>query len=304
MIQFLRKCFDGGSEINLFVQNNEPATFNGVWIKSNSLEYEKIIETDNITQANSINFITGTDYQTTMYSGEGENLTYCFKEILLTDNNNDVDYETPIYYGNGQEWIDITPIETPYIQLEYIQSSCTQYIDTGFKPYPNAKTFVAEAEMAIISNSNNNDYSIIGTGNHYMGWKISANRVVFAPNATLAQTNIAIDYNNKHSFYINCLTGKYGYDNNQYSFTTGSIDTSRNATWKLFGWGDTQLFACKIYKCKIYNGYEQDGTTPHLVCDLIPVKRKRDNVVCMYDLVTKTFFENQGTGNFIAGNEL
>ena len=44
--------------------------------------------------------------------------------------------------------------------------------------------------------------------------------------------------------------------------------------------------------------YLADGT---LVMNLIPVKRKFDNVVGMYDTVSQTFFTNQGTGDLIAG---
>lgn len=53
----------------------------------------------------------------------------------------------------------------------------------------------------------------------------------------------------------------------------------------------------KIYYCKIYDNNE-------LVRDLVPGIRKSDNVICMYDKVTGTFFENAGTGEFIAGPEI
>ena len=52
----------------------------------------------------------------------------------------------------------------------------------------------------------------------------------------------------------------------------------------------------KIYYLKMYESNS-------LVLDLIPVKDKND-VVCMYDKVSDTFFYNQGTGNFIAGPEV
>ena len=43
--------------------------------------------------------------------------------------------------------------------------------------------------------------------------------------------------------------------------------------------------------------YENDV----LVRDFIPVKRKLDDEICMYDKVTKTFFTNGGSGTFKAG---
>ena len=39
------------------------------------------------------------------------------------------------------------------------------------------------------------------------------------------------------------------------------------------------------------------------IMDLIPVKDS-NNIVCLYDKVSKTFFYNQGTGNFTAGREI
>ena len=49
----------------------------------------------------------------------------------------------------------------------------------------------------------------------------------------------------------------------------------------------------KFYYCKIW---ENDI----LIRDFIPVKDTND-VVCLYDKVTKTYFYNQGSGSFIAG---
>ena len=36
----------------------------------------------------------------------------------------------------------------------------------------------------------------------------------------------------------------------------------------------------------------------------MPVKRNRDNVLGLYDLVTHKFYTNTGTGSFVAGTEL
>lgn len=63
-------------------------------------------------------------------------------------------------------------------------------------------------------------------------------------------------------------------------------------------WGNTYndtLSTAKIYSFKIYQSDE-------LVLDLIPVL-DQDNVPCMYDKVSDTFFYNQGTGEFSYGIE-
>jgi hypothetical protein len=53
-----------------------------------------------------------------------------------------------------------------------------------------------------------------------------------------------------------------------------------------------------IYARLYYTKMWKNGT---LVRYLIPAKRNSDNVVGMYDTVSKTFFTNAGSGAFIAG---
>ena len=49
-----------------------------------------------------------------------------------------------------------------------------------------------------------------------------------------------------------------------------------------------------LYSCKIYD----DGV---LVRDFIPCSRKSDGLIGLYDTVTKEFYTNAGTGEFIGG---
>lgn len=44
--------------------------------------------------------------------------------------------------------------------------------------------------------------------------------------------------------------------------------------------------------------------TNQYIRNFIPCYRKSDNVIGMYDLITKTFYENAGTGTFIKGNDI
>ena len=58
--------------------------------------------------------------------------------------------------------------------------------------------------------------------------------------------------------------------------------------------GDHFYAYCKLYSCRII----KDGA---VVRNFVPCIRKSDGKVGLYDLVTDTFFVNQGTGEFIAG---
>lgn len=77
----------------------------------------------------------------------------------------------------------------------------------------------------------------------------------------------------------------------------GTFAYSNNTVW-LFGKknaGDTAIDVkggCKIYCCRIY---ENDS----VIRDFIPCVRKSDSKPGMYDTVTKQFFTNTGSGEFI-----
>lgn len=98
--------------------------------------------------------------------------------------------------------------------------------------------------------------------------------------------------NNKYELYINDVKEKevaiqdFSYTANLYLFgfyMNGSV-TTRGAKFR-------------FYKCKIYDD-------DILIRDFIPVKRKVDNVIGMYDLVEGKFYGNNGTGTFPATKEL
>ena len=57
----------------------------------------------------------------------------------------------------------------------------------------------------------------------------------------------------------------------------------------------------KIYRITL--NARIDNNLQMKIMDLIPVKRKSDNKICMYDKISENFILNAGTGEFIAGPE-
>ena len=53
---------------------------------------------------------------------------------------------------------------------------------------------------------------------------------------------------------------------------------------------------------RVYSAYVKKNNT--YVKNVIPCRRKSDNVIGMYDTVTNTFYTNQGRGTFIAGPDV
>lgn len=197
--------------------------------------------------------------------------------------------------------------KSDYVELEYIESTGSQYIDTGVKA--TGKTTV-DIDFVYIPSGNNiamyrmflglresnfnflfciNENSIFGGD-----YKIQSNLNI--PNKTFDFTernNLKTKINNnKYELYINDIKEK--------EVAIQDFSSTINMYMFAFNWdgeATTRAAKFKFYKCKIYDN-------DLLIRDFIPVKRKVDNVIGMYDLVEGKFYENNGTGNFVSGKEL
>ena len=187
-----------------------------------------------------------------------------------------------------------------YTQLEYIESTGTQYIDTGIV-FSNGFRLVTD----YIQPTN-----ISGRVNDYAGAY------------DLDKQNIFRIYQDKWYICVGKNSNSYGSvtSNIRYSIDVSNINQKANltvngtvlandvsisgyypnATTWLFALhridGSTSYQNCsgKFGRIKLY------GATNTLVRDFIPAK-DNNNVVCLYDTISKTFFYNQGTGDFIGG---
>ena len=192
--------------------------------------------------------------------------------------------------------------------LEYLESTGTQYIDTGIKPNNNSR-------MVINFYADLNDKPVIAqVQTVYNGTNVSLGVAETSGNAQTAM----LCYNGSTSNDINYArilktdisgagTGKYTVDINKQNVTVTSSDgstfsksfnlneyTSNLSLW-LFAKNHPDTLAygkCKIYSCKLYDN-------DSLVRDYIPAL-DCDNIPCMYDKVEGKCYYNQGTGEFVA----
>lgn len=106
------------TNIKIIIQEDEPdetIPYEGIWIKSADFTYDNVymINSRDDVQASSVNIVRDTrrnKYSTVLIdsnvvNGYKEN----FYEILITDENNNILWNIPIYYGNDIMWVDITP---------------------------------------------------------------------------------------------------------------------------------------------------------------------------------------------------
>ena len=198
---------------------------------------------------------------------------------------------------------DTLPSE--YQAVEYIESTGTQYIDTGFKHNNNTTievdtiyspengiASVIFGAREVISNLNKNAFF---TG------KASASGFSYAS----VYNNSAIATEKTEDFYAN--RRKYKLDKNISYIDDNVVATFTNETFvssyndyifALNSMNTAILFSkMKLYGCKIYNNNI-------LVRNFIPCYRKSDNVIGLYDLVNNVFYTNQGTGTFAKGNNV
>ena len=187
------------------------------------------------------------------------------------------------------------PLE--YTLLEYIESTRTQYIDTGI--IQDTLEFLVDMD---ISFSDVNTRPGFGVSRNSPMYFCRASDGRFEQNQAYTTVVSGLDKR------ANLQWGKNPSDNRmklsvvvddqQESLISSMYGVITNQNFIIFGnniEGEASIILNgKIYFCKIYK-------ENLLVFDGIPVKRKSDNVLGMYDLVTNTFFTNAGTGDFIAG---
>lgn len=180
-----------------------------------------------------------------------------------------------------------------YTQVEYIESTGTQYIDTGFKPNNNTRC-VMDA------------YTECGTGNSgvwFFGGRTASSSGAFGVStwtatfgSTLVSSGSGIALNAVRAV-VELDKGVVKQDGTTLNTLTSDSFTSEQ-NMLLHGLNDGGTADCtpmRSYSCKIYD----NGT---LIRDYIPCKNA-SGTVGLYDAVNGAFYRNAGTGTFTAGAE-
>lgn len=182
-------------------------------------------------------------------------------------------------------------IPTSYTPVEYIESSGTQYIDTGIIISKNNKMVIdtqfTRTDVFQINGTTEATRNDIGinNGNFFFG--------VSSTSMTTTQTADT----NRHTFFIDCPNGSYGLDGNTLATVTPYTGADGTRNILLFArWATNKEAYCyeKMYSTKIY-------VSDVLVRDFVPALDS-NNVACLYEKVEGKFYYNAGTGNFTAGS--
>lgn len=185
-------------------------------------------------------------------------------------------------------------LPSEYQEVEYIESSGSQWIDTGVILTLENTNIRCDADVIVSTTAL--DKTIFGTnggGNTYYHLTPYDYQWYYGTNGSeghsgsysnIIGTEYIISFNNNGKIIIN---GEIIVEN--------KIFTAKNKSITI----NTRMNGTSIWKFKYFKIYDDSS----IIRNFIPCYRKSDSKPGMYDLVTNTFYVNQGTGaDFTVGN--
>ena len=172
-----------------------------------------------------------------------------------------------------------------YQGVEYIESTGTQYINTGVS-YDANNVYICKFLINNLQYPQSNYSGIMGQDG-----KIQIAYGVSGVWQTGTGTGGSVSINTVYVGRVDCTTQKLYIDD----VYVASRSSQRDVTTKIgiLGYDSYRSYA-RVYSAQIYN-------SNILVRNFIPCYRKSDNVIGLYDTVGKQFYTNAGTGTFTKG---
>lgn len=188
-----------------------------------------------------------------------------------------------------------------YTKLDYIESSGTQYINTGFKPKGSSKVNI-EFKMV---NQSSAQQAIFGARpgtsacfTVFTGSSVSSLQVDYNVQQSLADVGTPISGLNLNTKTTLSVSSTLAVNGETIKTVSAATFTS---TYNLYLFANNNVGAVQLpsamilYSCKIYD----NGT---LVRDFIPCKNA-NGTLGLWDNVNSVFYANAGTGTFSTGTK-
>lgn len=197
----------------------------------------------------------------------------------------------------GYERLKIERAVTPssrlpegYAEVQYIQSTGAQYVDTGFKPNQDSRVLIK------LSTSETGSHTVFGAD---LGWADDGFALGVGFTHYGKETGTISGLNNGSPHEVD-------FNKNIISMDGKPVLTMGNSTFSVphnlallannRAGGIQEKTTMVLYYCRIY-----DGNT--IIRDFIPCKNAA-GAVGLYDLIGQKFYGNAGTGSFTAGPEV
>lgn len=192
-----------------------------------------------------------------------------------------------------------------YTQLEYIKSTGEQYIDTNWVHKANSKIVLScnvldsirDGWLGIFGSANPNYRT-----NAWMFFSRFGSKNVPAISRTGNETTGSnFFYNEDITITAEGNTASWSGKSGEQSLTaSGTVNDGAVSMYLLAlheGTKATRFSVARLYSAQFFTGTVLER-------DFVPAKRNSDGSIGMYDLVTNAFYENSGTGSFIAGKSV
>lgn len=197
----------------------------------------------------------------------------------------------------------ISRLPQGYQEVEYIESSGTQYIVVDFIPNQDTRLDMLVEPRSVVAAESGVGFIPYGSAESYNSkafecYTNATGKLEFNYGSQyqtdLANISVGTKINISHNKNNIVVTDTNGRTIASHSFNYKAFTCPRNLALFAINRSTAIVGQTRIYSCQIYN-----DTTLALV--LVPCYRKSDNIVGLYDLVNGVFYTNAGTGNFAKG---
>lgn len=195
------------------------------------------------------------------------------------------------YDGLSKVTVEAIPVLPYKCELEYIQSTGTQYIDTKFKPNQDTRV-VAKIILPVEGETN---YAFGGRTefkSNDFSFGVSASGGCYMHNYGTVCEYFSTAANTSESFVIDCNKTVGTIKN--YTTTHSASTFTSPVSMALFGVNNNGTISYGKSTAFFYQIYDNDT----LVRDYIPVL-DLNGIPCLYDKVNDEFYYNAGTGSFL-----
>ena len=193
--------------------------------------------------------------------------------------------------GNTIQTI-VNNLPAEYQAVDYIETTGTQYINTGVK---TTVPIEIETEMSF---TNVSSRQLTGSESFYFGINASGYFEIYTASTIQAVENQFYKINSQYT----TSAKKLFIDNAEVLSIDGTF--SSNDKYQYLGGIGTGATSYLTLMCKSRFKYYKIYSNNILVRNFVPCYRKSDNVVGFYDLVNSEFYTNNGTGTFSYGKAI
>ena len=182
-----------------------------------------------------------------------------------------------------------------YYQLNYLESTGTQYINTGIKtPF----SFGMKFELTATANSTGICGQFVNVNNYRFGFEIVNGKFQFGVGQSwIWKASIDTNYHAVLCDLTDPSDPQFWDNETSYAYpTTASVNAQD--FWLFASNGLANKSSQKLYQFIVYDE-NQDET--HI---FTPAERKSDGVLGLYEEVNGVFYTNNGTGDFVSGGRV